>query len=183
MTLDILFLVLLLIYLIYSIYLIRADMGDRDYYINEVNIYETMDNNSKFIKRPDILLEGFDPVKNKVISDFDNMEDELSPSYDILNDRYNPYQSDFSDYELYKTTIQKTNIDEPNDNYHESLLNEVLNVDNLDIDQKINIKNQRNQRLAKESDAIAGHRTKNSIVNDFSNEFGDENDIWWGADN
>ena len=184
MTLDILFWVLLLMYLIYSMYDNRYNVEETDFYIKELNIYENMDNQSKFIKRPNILLEGFDPEKHNenINPDFDNLYDELSPSFDMLNDRYNPYKSNYSDFDLYKTTISKTNMEESEENYTETLLNDILNSDVLDADQKINYKQQRNQKLAKESDAIAANKSKNSIVNDFSNEFGDENDIWWGAD-
>ena len=130
---------------------------------------------SSFNKRPDILLEG---LENNV-----EKSDITLPHEEILNDRYNPLITNFSDSQLQYLINNSSSNNQAmeSSNYNDLLLDGVQKNMLLDMDSKLYKKSQRNQKLAKDSKTIASNLGRNALIETYKNEidFYQNKQAWW----
>ncbi len=130
--------------------------------------------NNGLTSTPPILLEGFE-------SHHEN-DDFSSPSYDILNDRYNKNKKQYSDEDLYSSIINKSTLLGDNEEYnHDSNMLDYAMNDSNDADKLIFEKTRALQNHYKLSDAIEKNKSKSSIMESFKNDYHNIETEWWGG--
>lgn len=152
--------------------MIKCADNNFSYHNYYIPIDETFTNKSNK-KYPDIELESY---SNNNDTDMQKLPDNV-----FLNDRYNDHITPYTDDQL--TNIIAENIsDNSNNDYSQSLINDLQKNIIFDMDTKINSKNKQVQKLAKDSATIASRFGRNSLLETYKNELDEyekEKTPWW----
>jgi hypothetical protein len=144
----------------------------RYYTSNNLMSCDNFTNNSN-TKYPNIELEEF---ANSVNTDTKNLPDNI-----LLNDRYNDYITSYTDDQLTNIILNKPS--DTNDNeYTQSLVNDLQKNIIFDMDKKLSDKSKKTQKLAKDSATIASRFGRNSLIESYRNELDEyekERTPWW----
>ena len=133
---------------------------------------------STFKKQPIVLDEFINNTDDKKV-------DESIPNTEILNDRYNPFIVEYNDDDLrsiINTDTQSNNSKDSTNNYGELLIEDLKKNMDFDMDSKLYIKSQRNQKLAKDSKTIASNFGRNALIETYKNDidfYEKERTPWW----
>lgn len=150
------------------------------HYPNHNYLYNTipgdMFTNKSNVKYPNIELEGFLDKIDGVNNDTQKLPDNV-----LLNDRYNDHITAYTDNEL-TNIISETPSDITDNDYSQSLVNDLQKNIIFDMDKKLSDKSKKVQKLAKDSATIASRFGRNSLLESYKNELDEyekERTPWW----
>ena len=132
--------------------------------------------NKSNVKYPNIELEGFLDKINSINNDTQKLPDNV-----LLNDRYNDHITVYTDNEL-TNIISETPSDITDNDYSQSLVNDLQKNIIFDMDKKLSDKSKKVQKLAKDSATIASRFGRNSLLESYKNELDEyekERTPWW----
>ena len=132
--------------------------------------------NKSNVKYPNIELEGFLDKIDSINNDTQKLPDNV-----LLNDRYNDHITAYTDNELTDIISEKPSDITDND-YSQSLVNDLQKNIIFDMDKKLSDKSKQVQKLAKDSATIASRFGRNSLLESYKNELDEyekERTPWW----